>query len=140
MAVWWVWIDTTWVTNWLDPERWPVRAALFALMFMGLVMSAALPQAFGERGLAFAITLGTGVTARIGRRCARRLIVFSRRARSGAAQGLPDDAAEHGVQGLRQALGLAGVEQAAFTRPPQRVQLGLLLCQRGRQWRLGLVR
>ena len=21
LAVWWVWICTTWVTNWLDPER-----------------------------------------------------------------------------------------------------------------------
>ena len=21
MAIWWVWIYTTWVTNWLDPER-----------------------------------------------------------------------------------------------------------------------
>jgi low temperature requirement protein LtrA len=21
MAVWWVWIYTSWVTNWLDPER-----------------------------------------------------------------------------------------------------------------------
>ena len=20
-AIWWLWIDTTWVTNWLDPDR-----------------------------------------------------------------------------------------------------------------------
>jgi low temperature requirement protein LtrA len=53
-AVWWVWIYTSWVTNWLDPERAPVRAALFALMLAGLVMSASIPQAFGERGPAFA--------------------------------------------------------------------------------------
>ena len=25
MAVWWVWIYTSWVTNWLDPEKTPVR-------------------------------------------------------------------------------------------------------------------
>ena len=25
MAVWWVWIYTSWVTNWLDPEQRPVR-------------------------------------------------------------------------------------------------------------------
>jgi low temperature requirement protein LtrA len=25
LAVWWVWIYTSWVTNWLDPERTPVR-------------------------------------------------------------------------------------------------------------------
>jgi low temperature requirement protein LtrA len=54
VAVWWVWIYTSWFTNWLDPERTPVRAALFVLMLAGLVMSASIPQAFGERGLAFA--------------------------------------------------------------------------------------
>src|SRR5258708_39160046 len=31
-AVWWAWIDTAWMTNWLDPERSPVRMLLFALM------------------------------------------------------------------------------------------------------------
>ena len=55
VAVWWVWIYTSWVTNWLDPERVPVRVALLALMLAGLVMSASIPQAFGERGLAFAL-------------------------------------------------------------------------------------
>ena len=53
-AVWGVWIYTSWCTNWLDPERVPVRAALFVLMLAGLLMSASIPQAFGERGLAFA--------------------------------------------------------------------------------------
>jgi low temperature requirement protein LtrA len=55
VAVWWVWIYTTWVTNWLDPERTPVRAALFVMMLAGLVMSAATPQAFAERGWVFAL-------------------------------------------------------------------------------------
>jgi low temperature requirement protein LtrA len=54
MAVWWVWIYTSWVTNWLDPERAPVRLMLFALMLAGLVLSTSIPQAFGSRGLAFA--------------------------------------------------------------------------------------
>jgi low temperature requirement protein LtrA len=54
VAVWWVWIYTSWFTNWLDPERVPVRTALFALMLAGLVMSASVPQAFEARGLAFA--------------------------------------------------------------------------------------
>src|SRR5689334_14478183 len=31
LAVWWVWIYTSWVTNWLDPERTPVRVLLFLL-------------------------------------------------------------------------------------------------------------
>ncbi len=55
LAVWWVWIYTSWVTNWLDPERTPVRVALFVLMLAGLVLSISIPQAFGERGLMFAL-------------------------------------------------------------------------------------
>lgn len=54
-AVWWAWIFTSWVTNWLDPETGPVQAALFGLMGIGLVMSASLPHAFHETGLAFAL-------------------------------------------------------------------------------------
>lgn len=55
MAVWWVWIYTSWVTNWLDPERVPVRLALFAIMAAGLIMSAAIPSAFAQLGLVFAL-------------------------------------------------------------------------------------
>ncbi len=55
MAVWWVWIYTSWVTNWLDPEKLPVRVMLFLLMLAGLVLSTSIPEAFAERGLAFAI-------------------------------------------------------------------------------------
>ncbi|MDQ6835547.1 MAG: low temperature requirement protein A, partial [Actinomycetota bacterium] len=50
--VWLVWAYTTWVTNWLDPERLPVRSLLLALMLGSLVMSAALPRAFAAQGLA----------------------------------------------------------------------------------------
>jgi low temperature requirement protein LtrA len=55
LAVWWVWIFTTWATNWLDPRRTAVRLMLFALMLAGLVMSMSIPEAFGERGLGFAL-------------------------------------------------------------------------------------
>lgn len=54
-AVWWAWIFTSWMTNWLDPETVPVQAALFVLMGIGLVMSASLPHAFQETGLSFAL-------------------------------------------------------------------------------------
>ncbi len=54
LAVWWVWIDTSWVTNWLDPQKIQVRLLLFVLMLAGLVLSASLPKAFDERALAFA--------------------------------------------------------------------------------------
>ncbi len=49
--VWQLWAYTTWVTNWLDPERIPVRLLLLALMVISLVMSAALPSAFTDSGL-----------------------------------------------------------------------------------------
>jgi len=55
LAVWWVWVYTTWVTNWLDPDRTPVRVLLFLLMLGGLVLSTTIPKAFEERGLWFAV-------------------------------------------------------------------------------------
>lgn len=55
LAVWWAWIYTSWVTNWLDPDRAAVRILLFLLMLCGLVLSTSLPEAFGARGLAFAL-------------------------------------------------------------------------------------
>ncbi|WP_051639902.1 low temperature requirement protein A [Cellulomonas sp. URHE0023] len=54
-AVWWLWIDTTWVTNWLDPDKVPVRTLLLVLMLLGLLMSSAIPDAFGDKALLFAI-------------------------------------------------------------------------------------
>lgn len=55
LAVWWVWVFTSWITNWLDPEKTPVRLLLFAMMLGGLVLSTSIPKAFEERGLWFAI-------------------------------------------------------------------------------------
>lgn len=55
MAVWWAWIFTAWVTNWLDPERKPVRIMLFVAMVVGMVLTMSIPKAFGERGLIFAL-------------------------------------------------------------------------------------
>ena len=54
LAVWWVWIYTSWVTNWLDPERTPVRLLLLALMLAGLVLTTSLPDAFHAKALPFA--------------------------------------------------------------------------------------
>jgi len=49
--VWLLWAYTTWVTNWLDPERIPVRLLLLGLMLAALTMAAALPLAFADAGL-----------------------------------------------------------------------------------------
>lgn len=64
LAVWWIWSYTTWVTNWLDPERLPVRSALLTLMLLGLLLSVSIPEAFGERGLSF---IAAYVSMQVGR-------------------------------------------------------------------------
>ena len=64
MAVWWVWIYTSWATNWLDPEKTAVRLMLFVLMMAGLVLSTSIPLAFESKGLVFA---GTYVFMQVGR-------------------------------------------------------------------------
>jgi low temperature requirement protein LtrA len=63
-AVWWVWVFTSWITNWLDPEQTPVRVMLFGLMIAGLLLSTSIPKAFESRGLAFAIAF---VAMQVGR-------------------------------------------------------------------------
>jgi low temperature requirement protein LtrA len=55
LAVWWVWVYTAWVTNWLNPDLTPVRLLLFMMMLGGLVLSTSIPTAFEGRGLWFAI-------------------------------------------------------------------------------------
>src|SRR5262245_54678147 len=64
LAVWWVWIYTSWATNWLDPERLPVRVCLLVMMLAGLLLSSAIPQAFGRYGAMFA---GAYVFMQVGR-------------------------------------------------------------------------
>jgi low temperature requirement protein LtrA len=55
VAIWWVWVETAWVTNWLDVSHIEVRLLLFALMGAALIMSISLPEAFGDRALVFAL-------------------------------------------------------------------------------------
>jgi len=54
LAVWWVWVYTVWATNWLDPDKVPVRFMLMALTLLGLILAAAIPRAFESRGAVFA--------------------------------------------------------------------------------------
>jgi low temperature requirement protein LtrA len=54
LGVWWAWVYTSWITNWLNPELTPVRILLFLLMLGGLVLSTSIPKAFESRGLWFA--------------------------------------------------------------------------------------
>ncbi len=54
-AVWWLWMYTSWATNWLDPARGLVRAMLVAMMFGTLILSTSLEKAFEGGGLVFAL-------------------------------------------------------------------------------------
>src|SRR3954468_14545639 len=59
LAVWWVWVYTSWITNWLNPEKTPVRLLLFGMTLGGLALSTSIPTAFEGRGLWFAIAYAT---------------------------------------------------------------------------------
>ena len=65
-AVWLGWQYTCWVTNWFNPETPQIRGLLFGTMLAGLVMAAALPQAFGDRGLVFALAYAAMQVGRTG--------------------------------------------------------------------------
>ena len=54
LAVWSAWNYTTWATNELDPDATPIRLVLMAIMMACLLMSVAIPEAFGAQGLLFA--------------------------------------------------------------------------------------
>jgi hypothetical protein len=64
LVVWSAWVTTTWVTNWFDPNQLWVRLMLVTVMLASLFMSVAIPEAFGERGLMFALAY---VTIQVGR-------------------------------------------------------------------------
>ncbi len=64
LAVWWVWIYTSWSTNWLDCNRAAVRLMLLAMMLGGIALASAIPKAFGSSGALFA---GAYMAMQIGR-------------------------------------------------------------------------
>ncbi|MFC0032915.1 low temperature requirement protein A [Micromonospora chaiyaphumensis] len=64
MAMWWTWAITTLVTDLYDPQRSEIKLLIIAVMFGALLMTTAIPEAFGARGLVFA---GTYVAIHLGR-------------------------------------------------------------------------
>src|SRR3954454_19113951 len=72
LVVWWAWIYTTWMANWFDPASPAVLSVLGAAMFASLLMAAALPRAFGDRGLLFAASY---VALQVGRNAAATLLL-----------------------------------------------------------------
>src|SRR5262245_12203786 len=55
LAVFSAWVGTAWTTNWFDPNRTAVQLLIIGLMLASLVMTVAIPEAFGGRGLMFVI-------------------------------------------------------------------------------------
>lgn len=64
LVVWWAWQYTTWATNEFDPDAIPIRLLLIVIMMASLLMSVAIPEAFGDKGLLFA---GAYVFIQVGR-------------------------------------------------------------------------
>ena len=78
LVVWWAWIYTTWMANWFDPDSPTVQGVLTAVMLGSLLMAAALPEAFGERGMLFAASY---VALQVGRNAAAAWLVNRHRLR-----------------------------------------------------------
>src|SRR6266487_693538 len=54
-ALWWAWSAYAWLTNTLDPEEGAVRLAVLAAVAAMLVVSLAVPGAFGDDGVIFGV-------------------------------------------------------------------------------------
>src|SRR5919198_334169 len=54
-VLWWSWIGYSWLTSVVDPEEGAVRFAIFGAMAAFLIVSIAVPQAFGDLALPFAL-------------------------------------------------------------------------------------
>ena len=54
-ALWWAWAAYAWLTNALDPEEGAVRLAVFCSMAAMLIVALAVPNAFGDDALLFAV-------------------------------------------------------------------------------------
>ena len=53
LAVIYAWYMTAWGSNWLEPDRLPVRLLLVGLSFASLLMSVAIGDAFDDRAWLF---------------------------------------------------------------------------------------
>ena len=57
-VIWWAWVCYAWLTNLIEPEEGAVRLAMFGAMVGLLVVALCIPEAFGDRALAFAVAYG----------------------------------------------------------------------------------
>src|SRR3954449_4897784 len=64
-VLWWSWIGYSWLTSVVDPEEGAVRFAIFAAMAGFLIVAIAVPHAFGDLALPFALAYGAVRAAHI---------------------------------------------------------------------------
>jgi len=64
--LWWAWSAYAWLTSVVDPEEGSVRIALVAAMAALLIAALAVPDAFGDHALEFALAYGAVRAAHIG--------------------------------------------------------------------------
>ena len=57
-VIWWAWVLYAWLTNVIEPEEGVVRIVMFLAMTGLLVVALSIPEAFGDRALAFALAYG----------------------------------------------------------------------------------
>jgi low temperature requirement protein LtrA len=66
LLLWWTWTAYAWLTSVIDPEDGPVRLVLVGAMAGLLVAALAVPEAFGDRALEFAIAYAAVRVAHVG--------------------------------------------------------------------------
>jgi low temperature requirement protein LtrA len=72
LVVWWAWIYATWMVNWFDPGSTKVRLIVACVALTSLLMSAAIPTAFGSEAWLFA---GAYVFMQLGRNVAATTLI-----------------------------------------------------------------
>lgn len=93
-VLWWAWVGYAWLTSVIDPEEGAVRLIMFGAMAALLIVSLAVPEAFGALALTFALAYGVFRVAHIG------LFMLA---------SPDDDALRHSVLGLAGSTALAVV-------------------------------
>ena len=93
-VLWWAWVGYAWLTSVINPEEGAVRLVIFGAMAALLIVSLAVPEAFGALALTFALAYGVFRVAHIG------LFMLA---------SPDDDALRHSVLGLAGSTALAVV-------------------------------
>jgi low temperature requirement protein LtrA len=71
LVIWWAWIYTAWWVNWFDPASVEVRLVIVVGALASLLMSAAIPEAFGKQAGLFA---GSYLVLQVGRNLSAMLL------------------------------------------------------------------